>query len=160
VIQRARQGGAVHVDNREPCALQPPSGALSERCDRGRVGRACVPSSACPPWGAQAECESSRGVQRTALGVKHRLSVARDSQRFPAAQYHLPLLWAVGSSGHGTADSRGPLWEVSGATGPCGESNGLDPRQPECEEHRKRGQALDPSGFEAGKQVKGKNRHV
>src|SRR5262249_13872784 len=29
-----------------------------------------------------------------------------------------------------------------------------------CEERRKRGPAIDPSGFDAGKHVKGKKRHV
>jgi transposase len=33
-------------------------------------------------------------------------------------------------------------------------------RQSKCEECRKRGAELDPSGFDAGKQVKGKKRHV
>jgi transposase len=49
---------------------------------------------------------------------------------------------------------------VSEATGPCRESDGLYHRQPECEEYRKRGKPIDPSGFDAGKQVKGKKRHV
>jgi transposase len=33
-------------------------------------------------------------------------------------------------------------------------------RQSKCEERRKRGDAIDPAGFDAGKQVKGKKRHV
>jgi transposase len=33
-------------------------------------------------------------------------------------------------------------------------------RQPECEKRGKRGAAIDPSGFDAGKRVKGKKRHV
>jgi transposase len=33
-------------------------------------------------------------------------------------------------------------------------------RQPECEKCRKRGDSIDPSGFDAGKQVKGKKRHL
>jgi transposase len=33
-------------------------------------------------------------------------------------------------------------------------------RQSECEERGKRGADIDPSGFDAGKQVKGKKRHV
>jgi transposase len=33
-------------------------------------------------------------------------------------------------------------------------------RQPECEKCGKRGAAIDPSGFDAGKRVKGKKRHV
>jgi transposase len=33
-------------------------------------------------------------------------------------------------------------------------------RQPECEKRGKRGAAIDPSGCDAGKRVKGKKRHV
>ena len=33
-------------------------------------------------------------------------------------------------------------------------------RQSECEKRGKRGAAIDPSGFDAGKRVKGKKRHV
>ena len=33
-------------------------------------------------------------------------------------------------------------------------------RQPECEKRRKRGSAIDPHGFDAGKLIKGKKRHV
>jgi transposase len=33
-------------------------------------------------------------------------------------------------------------------------------RQPECKKRGKRGAAIDPSGFDAGKRVKGKKRHV
>src|SRR3979409_2719290 len=36
----------------------------------------------------------------------------------------------------------------------------LRPRQPEREERRKRGACIDPHGFDAGKLIKGKKRHV
>ncbi len=40
------------------------------------------------------------------------------------------------------------------------QSNGCDHRQPECEECRKRGVAINPHGFDAGKKIKGKKRHL
>jgi transposase len=33
-------------------------------------------------------------------------------------------------------------------------------RQPECEERGKRGRCIDPNGYDAGKKVKGKKRHI
>src|SRR5258708_39907578 len=33
-------------------------------------------------------------------------------------------------------------------------------RQPECEERGKRGASIDPPGYDAGKKIKGKKRHV
>jgi transposase len=49
---------------------------------------------------------------------------------------------------------------VSGATGPAGQSDGLHPRPPECEECRRRGRPIAPPGFDAGKRVNGKKRHL
>jgi len=49
---------------------------------------------------------------------------------------------------------------VSGASGALAESDRVYYRQSKCEECRKRGAEIDPAGFDAGKQVKGKKRHV
>jgi hypothetical protein len=49
---------------------------------------------------------------------------------------------------------------VSGAGGPRGQSERWDHRQSKCEEHRKRGATIDLPSFDAGKQVKGKKRHL
>jgi transposase len=49
---------------------------------------------------------------------------------------------------------------VSPAAGPDGQSDGLHHRQPECEKRRKRGRTIDPPGFDAGKRIKGKKRHL
>jgi transposase len=49
---------------------------------------------------------------------------------------------------------------VSSARGARGESDSVYYRQSKCEECRERGAEIDPSGFDAGKQVKGKKRHV
>src|ERR1700709_28086 len=41
-----------------------------------------------------------------------------------------------------------------------GQPNNRDYRQPEREERRKRGRSIDPCGYDAGKKVKGKKRHL
>ena len=41
-----------------------------------------------------------------------------------------------------------------------GQSDGLRDRQPEREERGKRGASIDPSGYDAGKKIKGKKRHI
>ena len=46
------------------------------------------------------------------------------------------------------------------AGGQGGEPDGRDHRQPERQERRKRGPRVDPTGFDAGKKVKGKKRHI
>ena len=41
-----------------------------------------------------------------------------------------------------------------------GEPDRRDHRQPEREERGKGGASIDPSGFDAGKKIKGKKRHI
>src|SRR5262245_17468337 len=41
-----------------------------------------------------------------------------------------------------------------------GEPDRCHPRQPEREKRRKRGACIDPHGYDAGKKIKGKKRHV
>src|SRR6201988_4885240 len=41
-----------------------------------------------------------------------------------------------------------------------GQSDGLRDRQPKREKRRKRGAYIDPHGFDAGKLIKGKKRHI
>jgi transposase len=43
---------------------------------------------------------------------------------------------------------------------PGSQSHGLHYRQPEREERRKRGACIDPKGYDAGKKISGKKRHV
>jgi transposase len=49
---------------------------------------------------------------------------------------------------------------VSGASRAAGESQRGYYRQPKGEKRGKRGACIDPSGFDAGKRVKGKKRHL
>jgi transposase len=46
------------------------------------------------------------------------------------------------------------------AGGQGGQPDGRDHRQPEREERRKGGTRVDPQGYDAGKKVKGKKRHI
>ena len=45
-------------------------------------------------------------------------------------------------------------------SGTRGQPHRLHHRQPEREERRKRGAGIDPHGFDAGKLIKGKKRHI
>jgi transposase len=88
------------------------------------------------------------------------MSVARDPERFAAAQYDFLLLWPVGSGGDVAPDSWHTVCEVSRASRARAGADGVSHRQSKCEERGKRGTEPDLSGFDAGKQVKGKKRHV
>ena len=49
---------------------------------------------------------------------------------------------------------------MQGIGGSGGEPDGCHHRQPERQERRKRGLSIDPPGYDAGKRIKGKKRHV
>jgi hypothetical protein len=49
---------------------------------------------------------------------------------------------------------------VPGAGRARGQPDGRDHRQPERQERGKRGRCIDSSGYDAGKKIKGKKRHV
>jgi hypothetical protein len=49
---------------------------------------------------------------------------------------------------------------VSGTCRAGGQSDRRHHRQPEREERRKRGRHIDPPGYDAGKKIKGKKRHL
>jgi transposase len=49
---------------------------------------------------------------------------------------------------------------VSRSSGTRGEPNGLHHRQSNREERGKRGARIDPIGYDAGKKIKGKKRHI
>src|SRR5215470_3553746 len=124
------------------------------------MGRDCFVDSPGPPGRTQAKRQYPRSIQRGALSVEHGVSVAGAAQRFAAAEHPLLLLGGMGGGWDAAPDSGRALWTVSEGGWTRGEPDRGDYRQSECEECRKRGREVDPSGYDAGKQVKGKKRHV
>ena len=55
---------------------------------------------------------------------------------------------------------RRALRRVPRTGGPRGQPNGVRNRQPDREKRRKGGSAIDPPGYDAGKKIKGKKRHL
>jgi Transposase DDE domain len=49
---------------------------------------------------------------------------------------------------------------VSGSRGARGKPDRRDHRQPKRQERGKRGRRIDPSGYDAGKKINGKKRHI
>ena len=79
----------------------------------------------------------------------------------PATQEHGPRLPdAFGLGRHARASAPRPVRPGPRAGRQGGEPDGGDHRQPEREERRKGGPRVDPSGYDAGKKVRGKKRHV
>lgn len=86
--------------------------------------------------------------------------MAGDSKRPAAAFDSLRLLRSMELGRHDRAHPSRTLCEVSRSSFPRGKPHRRDHRQPEREKRRKRGASIDPPGYDAGKKIKGKKRHI
>jgi transposase len=88
------------------------------------------------------------------------VSVARFAKGFPAANHSLLVSRSVGMGWHLGAAAPCALPRHARAGGQGSQPDGRDHRQPKRQGRRKRGARIDPSGYDAGKKVKGKKRHI
>src|SRR5277367_2724882 len=107
-----------------------------------------------------ASCRGARGCQRPDVYPEHRLSVAGDPHGPAAALDALRLFRSVELGWHARPHSRRALCEVPPSRLTRGKPDRRDHRQPERQERGKRGPAIDPAGYDAGKKIKGKKRHI
>ena len=102
----------------------------------------------------------SRGPERYLVRARHRLPVAGAAEG-PATEKHgTPLLHAVGLGWHLGAHPSRTLCSGARAGLPRSEPERGDHRQPERQGRSKRGPSLDPQGYDAGKKVTGRKRHI
>jgi transposase len=148
------------VDERKSSTVRPQQVTLPERPDGwGMVARG--PADPCgsawrqpPPFGR------ARTRRRVDVYFEHRLSVAGNPQGFAGAFDALRLFRPVELRRHAWAHSRNALWKVSRASRTRGQPDRRDHRQPERQVGGKRGLCIDPHGYDAGKKIKGKKRHI
>src|SRR3954468_13946231 len=148
------------ADHGTTASSRAPWAALPERPDRRRVdaGRALHPAGQARRPSAHGG--RARGAERAPLRAGDRLSVARPAQG-PAAEEHGPRLsHALGLGRHAEAAAPRLVRPGPRAGRQGGEPDGGDHRQPEREGGGKRGARIDPSGYDAGKKVEGKKRHI
>src|ERR1700730_10928466 len=108
----------------------------------------------------QAHGARARGRPRHDVHPQDRLSVARRPQGSTATLDGSRLFRSLELGRHARSYARDPVRQMPGAGLARGESHCRDPRQPEREERGKRGATIDPAGFDAGKKIKGKKRHI
>ena len=77
-----------------------------------------------------------------------------------AAQHGVGVPGPVGLGRHAGAHPSRALCRGPGEGGPRGEPDDGDHRQPDREGSGQRGASLDPSGYDAGKKVVGRKRHI
>ncbi len=116
--------------------------------------------SACQARRQQADGGRARGGERAHVCAWHRLSVGSDPERSAAAQYGEPLFLPLELRRHARPAALRSLRAMPGAGGARSQPDSGDHRQPERQKRGKRGICVDPPGFDAGKKIKGKKRHV
>ena len=104
--------------------------------------------------------EHARGDERDPVYSRNGVSVARFAKGFPAANHSLRVSRSVGMGWHLGAAAPCALPRHARAGGQGSQPDGRDHRQPKRQGRRKRGARIDPSGYDAGKKVKGKKRHI
>src|SRR5271169_1347761 len=134
--------------------------ALSERSDGRGMGACGAAHCAGQARRQSASCRRARSRQRPDVYPEHRVSVAGDRQGPAAALDALRLFRSVELGWHARPHSRRALCEVPPSRLTRGKPDRRDHRQPERQERGKRGACIDPPGFDAGKKIKGKKRHI
>ena len=107
---------------------------------------------------APRECAGSR--QRADVYSEHGLPVAGDTQGFAAALDAARLSRLGALRRDARPHSSRTLREVSRAGGKGSRPDRRDHRQSERESGGKRGPRIDPHGYDAGKKINGKKRHI
>src|SRR5271157_910501 len=102
----------------------------------------------------------ARGGQRRDVCTEHGLPVALSAQGPAAEEHGARLPDALELRRHARAHPSHTVCAVSGGSGQSCQPDRLCDRQSEREERGKRGARIDPSGYDAGKKIKGKKRHI
>lgn len=101
-----------------------------------------------------------RGPERHLLRALDRLPMAGVAEGSAVKEHGAFLLHAVGVGRHTGAHPSRALSRGARVRGQRNEPDRSDHRQPDGQGRSKRGSALDPQGFDAGKKVSGRKRHI
>ena len=110
--------------------------------------------------GRKRTVERSRGAERDLLRALYWLPMEGTAEGFGAQEHGALLLHAVGVGRHVGAHPSNTLRRGAREGWPRSLPERGDHRQPECQGGSKRGSGLDPQGFDAGKKVTGRKRHI
>src|SRR5271169_5047630 len=111
-------------------------------------------------WRWQAARRHAGGRQWRHVCAQHRLPVALYPEGSATTQHGERLLLPVELQRYAAEHSPRALRQMPRAGRTRGQPQRLHRRQPKREERRKRGACIDPHGFDAGKKIKGKKRHI
>src|ERR1700682_2582653 len=108
----------------------------------------------------QAPCRPPRGDERDHVRFEHGMPVASGAKGSAATEHTVRLSQFVELGRHAGSHASRALRRVPRAKRTGSKSDRRHHRQPEREKRRKRGAWIDPHGYDAGKKIKGKKRHI
>src|SRR5882724_3354475 len=108
----------------------------------------------------QAPHRRARSDERDHVCLEHGLPVASDPERSAPAQHAVRLSGLVELGRHAGSHPSRALCGMPGSRRTGSQPDRRHHRQPKREERRKRGACIDPHGYDAGKKIKGKKRHI
>src|SRR5215813_1118337 len=111
-------------------------------------------------WWAQTVGERARGAEWNLLHPVDGMPMEGAAERSAAKEYSARLSGAVELGWHVRAHPPRALCRGARAGRTWGKSDGSDHRLANREGYAKRGAWLDPSGYDAGKKIKGRKRHI
>lgn len=111
-------------------------------------------------WRAKADGELARDIERHLLSSMDGLSVGCIAERVSAEEHGLLVLRAVELGRHAGAHPSRTLCRGSRARWSRGEPHRSNHRQPKRQGSAKRGALIDAQGYDAGKKVTGRKRHI
>ncbi len=102
----------------------------------------------------------TRGVERNFLCAVDRLPMEGDAEGSAAEEHGAFLFHIMGLGRHFGAYSRHTLYSNTRSSRTRSKSHGGNHRLPKQQGRSKRGSTLDPQGFDAGKKITGRKRHI
>ena len=129
---------------------------LSQRPQRPRMATAGTPVAAAQTGWSADHLPQTGDRQCHPLRVAHRLLLEDAAPRPTTLAHRLPLLPHLASGRELAAGPRHPARHAAPCPGSGDQSQRGHHRQPVGEDHGKRG----PRGYDAGKKVKGRKRHI
>ena len=133
---------------------------LSERPDWRGMGAFRSADSRGQTWWPQAQGRCARSCEWDHVRVEHGVPMALCAQGPSAQEHALRLFRSLDLRRHGGEYPSCALCEVPRTNRTRGQPHRRYHRQPEREKRRKRGRCIDPSGYDAGKKINGKKRHI
>src|SRR5436305_6439680 len=124
------------------------------------MGHRCADDPASSARRAQTVSERARGAERDLLCAVDRLPMEGAAQVSAAEDFGARLSRAVELGRHLGAHSSRAVRGGARVGRACSTSYCSDHRLADCEGRSKRGSWLDPSGYDAGKKIKGRKRHI